>query len=32
MDFVRDFDQTLIYVSHEESMIRLADRKIAVQR
>ena len=32
MDFVRNFDQTMIYVSHEESMIQLADRKIAVQR
>ena len=32
MDFVRNFDRTMIYVSHEESMIQLADRKIAVQR
>ena len=32
MDFIRNFDQTMIYVSHEGSMIQLADRKIAVQR
>lgn len=32
MDFIQKFDQTMIYVSHEESMIQLADRKIAVQR
>ena len=32
MDFIQKFDKTMIYVSHEESMIQLANRKIAVQR